>query len=157
MFGNQARPKACFTLWLGLQQRLLTADRLLKWGLEATKICVLCNRVPENHEHLFVLCPVARTLWARILTWSNKGMFNVVHWEDFMKWSVASSKGKGQQAQICKMIINAEVLHTLWRERNQRIFEKKSVTVERLAKDLAYVCTVRAPTGSQVLVQNFSF
>ena len=43
MFNNAARPKAYFTMWIMINQRLVTVDRLAKWGVEVEKTCVLCK------------------------------------------------------------------------------------------------------------------
>ncbi|KAH0698462.1 hypothetical protein KY284_012677 [Solanum tuberosum] len=103
MFGNQARPKARFIMWLTLQQRLLTTDRLIKWGD----------------------CPVST-------------------WEEILAWSIKRAKGKSQTAKLFKMVFT-EYTYAIWIERNQRLFEQKSKSVETIAKDLAYICNVRAP------------
>ena len=41
MFNNVARPKAYFTMWIMMNQRLVTVDRLAKWEVEVEKTCVL--------------------------------------------------------------------------------------------------------------------
>ena len=56
MFNNAARPKAYFKMWIMMNQRLVTVDRLAKWGVEVEKTCVLCCHDPnpgrEWHPHL---------------------------------------------------------------------------------------------------------
>ncbi|XP_060216693.1 uncharacterized protein LOC132644134 [Lycium barbarum] len=155
-FGNKARPKACFVMWLCLQQRLLTADRLLKWDIEASPTCVMCQQDPESHEHLFVTCTVAKTLWAKVLRWSNNQLCIATTWNEFVQWGISSAKGKAQQAQLFKMVF-AECTYALWTERNQRLFESTSRHVDQLAKDLAVICTVRVPPGLQTLIHSFQF
>ncbi|XP_060182758.1 uncharacterized protein LOC132612661 [Lycium barbarum] len=54
MFNNGARLKAKFTLWLQLQNRLPTTDRLQKWGLAVDWKCKLCNVYMETRDHLYV-------------------------------------------------------------------------------------------------------
>ncbi|XP_069143464.1 uncharacterized protein [Solanum lycopersicum] len=54
MFNNAARPKSYFTMWIMLNQRLMTVDRLAQWGIEVEKICVMCKREEETAEHLFI-------------------------------------------------------------------------------------------------------
>ncbi|KAK4734610.1 hypothetical protein R3W88_008871 [Solanum pinnatisectum] len=39
-----------------------------------------------------------------------------------MSWTVKSSKGRSQDAQILKMVYS-ECIHAIWLERNLRIFE----------------------------------
>ena len=63
MYSNAARPKAYIIMWLMMNQKLSTVDRLVRWGLEIEKTCVLCKNVDETKEHLFLQCQFARKLW----------------------------------------------------------------------------------------------
>lgn len=56
MYHNQARPKAMFTMWLQVQGRLLTTDKLLKWGIQTDDTCILCKTTLKNRDHLFAEC-----------------------------------------------------------------------------------------------------
>lgn len=44
------------SLMLQMHGRLLTAERLAKWGLEINAQCVLCQISNETKEHLFLDC-----------------------------------------------------------------------------------------------------
>ena len=63
MFNNAARPKAYFTMWIMMNQRLVTVERLSQWGVVVEKTCVLCKNADENVEHLFMQCNFARRMW----------------------------------------------------------------------------------------------
>ena len=41
MYSNAARPKAYITMWIMMNQKLSTVDRLTQWGIEVNKVCVL--------------------------------------------------------------------------------------------------------------------
>ena len=41
MFNNAARPKAYFIMWIMLNQKLATVDRVAQWGVAVNKNCVL--------------------------------------------------------------------------------------------------------------------
>ncbi|XP_075096194.1 uncharacterized protein LOC142174312 [Nicotiana tabacum] len=60
VFNNAARPKSKFTLWLQLHGRLLTTDRLVKWGMIIDTQCVMCRNAVETHEHLCWECTLAK-------------------------------------------------------------------------------------------------
>lgn len=143
-------------MWLCLQQRMLTADRLIRWRIEVTQTCVLCHQDPESHEHLFVHCPVAKALWTRVLMWINRLIFNATNWDDFPVWSINHAKGRAQPAQLFKMVF-VECIYSLWIERNQLLFEKRSKIVDLMANDVAYICLVRASPGLQTLVHRLQF
>ncbi|XP_059277759.1 uncharacterized protein LOC132031906 [Lycium ferocissimum] len=72
IFQNAARPKAKFTLWLLMHGRLLTTDRLHKWGVPVDLSCVFCHNHDESREHLFVECIYGQSLWSRLLTWIQR-------------------------------------------------------------------------------------
>lgn len=111
IFGNQARLKACFTMCLCLQQRLLSTASLIRWGVEANPTCVLQG--PESHEHLFVHCPVAQSLRSRVLRWINRLDCLATNQDDFVLWNIRQAKGKSHPSQLFKMVL-AECTYALW-------------------------------------------
>lgn len=58
VWSRMSQPKHRFFLWLGLQRRLLTKERLLKLQVYVKNInCCLCvDQVNETHQHLFMDC-----------------------------------------------------------------------------------------------------
>ena len=62
MYRYAARPKAYITMWIMMNQKLSTIDRLTQWGIEVDKVCVLCKNAEETIEHLFLQCQCARKL-----------------------------------------------------------------------------------------------
>nr|XP_009789230.1 PREDICTED: uncharacterized protein LOC104236881 [Nicotiana sylvestris] len=53
MFKNLARPKALFSMWLIIQERMMTTDRLIIWNINVDPICIFYGNHPETHAHLF--------------------------------------------------------------------------------------------------------
>lgn len=147
MYGNQTRLKACFTVCLCLQQRLLSTDRLIRWGVEANPTCVLQG--PESHEHLFVHCPVAQSLRSRLLRWIHRLDCLATNQDDFVQWNVKHAKGKSHPSQLFKMVLPNVLM--------PYEFENKRKMLDSMAKDPAYMCTVRAPTGLQAFVHILQF
>ncbi|KAK6791910.1 hypothetical protein RDI58_010991 [Solanum bulbocastanum] len=60
IFANSARPKAIVTMWLQLQRKLPTNDRLASWGMHINQQCKLCQHDLETRDHLFVYCEFTR-------------------------------------------------------------------------------------------------
>lgn len=57
-----------FILWLALQNKLNTVDRLLKWGIQVSTECVLCEtQVMQTHDHLFFGCIYSCKIWQTLL------------------------------------------------------------------------------------------
>ncbi|XP_019239539.1 PREDICTED: uncharacterized protein LOC109219536 [Nicotiana attenuata] len=153
-FGNNARPKAQFIVWLQMQGRLLTVDRIASWGVSVDHECKLCNNQNKTRDHLFVECPYSIKVWEGVLKWMQVPSFRTTQWELIGKWIIQRTKGKSQQAQIFKMAYT-EWVHAIWIERNQRRFEMRSRKAEQLVKEIAYVCNIRAPTRIKEKVQQF--
>ena len=55
--------KAKLTLWLTLNNKLLTWDNLQKRGWIGPSRCALCNSDEETVSHLFNLCSYAELVW----------------------------------------------------------------------------------------------
>ncbi|XP_060210813.1 uncharacterized protein LOC132637793 [Lycium barbarum] len=136
IFNNNARPKAKFIMWLHFHGRLLTADRLLKWGIQADPKCVLCLTHDENQEHMFVQCPYTRNLWGNLLVWLQRPQMNAPTWDHYINWTISNAKGKSLHARSFKIIL-AECVYSTWIERNARRFEGKSTAYENIAKGIA--------------------
>ncbi|XP_019262453.1 PREDICTED: uncharacterized protein LOC109240278 [Nicotiana attenuata] len=66
MFKNDSRLKEIFIMWLQLQGRLATTDRLVRWGLTMDTTCTLCQTQLETREHLFVECEFAKAIWMKM-------------------------------------------------------------------------------------------
>ncbi|XP_074288645.1 uncharacterized protein LOC141613800 [Silene latifolia] len=50
-------PKHSFIGWLAIQDKLLTKDRLLKFGVLQDEKCELCLDHIKDHQHLLYTCP----------------------------------------------------------------------------------------------------
>lgn len=59
-------PKHSFILWLAVQNRLSTQQRLLSWGFINTMKCGLCGANVEDMDHLFFLCSFSKSVWAEV-------------------------------------------------------------------------------------------
>ncbi|XP_075083705.1 uncharacterized protein LOC142167450 [Nicotiana tabacum] len=156
MYKNDARPKAKFIMWLQLQDKLLTTDRLAKWGIALDLECVMFHTQPESRNHLFMDCDFTRAVWNRILLWLQKQERPTIGWDQHVAWIIQNVKGRTQQAHIFKSVY-AECVYAIWMERNQRIFEKKSRNWEIIAREIAYLSNVRASHGVQNLLHSMLF
>ncbi|XP_060192557.1 uncharacterized protein LOC132622055 [Lycium barbarum] len=156
MFQNTATAKAKFTMWLHFHGKMLTSDRLIKWGISADPRCVLCQKLNKTRNHLFAECHYTRGLWNRVLTWLNRAPYTATTEAQYMNWLLSHSRGKSQNAAVFKMVL-AEIVHGVWTERNLRIFEKRSRSIEESARLVACTCNIRAVTGTRMLLQRLVF
>lgn len=152
MFRNEARPKATFTMWLHLQDRLLIGERLSKWGILVDAGCAFCQERVESRSHLFCECDFVRNIWCRVMSWLQRQRYAAKSWDQHLKWAIQNGKGRSQEAKMFKLVY-AETIHAIWLERNQRILEKESKEGERLAREIAYICNIRASENIRKLLQ----
>lgn len=111
-------PSKCkFFIWLLLQNRIWTADRLLQRGWPNEYFCPLCVRNLETVNHLITECPYSRALWTKVASWSTWFL-------GLSEGAVANSPGLYSMTML--------VVWMIWRERNNRIFRGESNTVQRL-------------------------
>ncbi|XP_059310476.1 uncharacterized protein LOC132061833 [Lycium ferocissimum] len=128
--------------WM-VQNRLMTVDRLLKWGISVDPLCVLCAVENENRDHLFLHCIFTQNLWRRLKRWLRLNWPDRGNWELHMKEVLTRTKGKTTQASLLRMVYT-EYVNAVWRERNMRVFEKRQQTEETIARDIACTCNIRA-------------
>ncbi|KAK4365358.1 hypothetical protein RND71_016716 [Anisodus tanguticus] len=121
MYLNAARPKVRFTLWLHIQNKLLTTDRLHKWGLPGDLHCPLCHVHYESRDHLFVYYDYVRKPWYMLQYWMQLTPIQFHTWDHHLAGMIKRVKGKTRTIQILKMVYT-EFVHCLWIERNMRIF-----------------------------------
>ncbi|XP_039054052.1 uncharacterized protein LOC120196280 [Hibiscus syriacus] len=92
--------------------------------------CVFCGAAMETRNHLFFDCPTASSLWPAVFS-LNGLQNNLLSWNDLLAWAAAKWKGKSLLTYILKIAYNA-LIYSLWEERNKRIFQERSRTIEDL-------------------------
>ncbi|XP_059295709.1 uncharacterized protein LOC132049067 [Lycium ferocissimum] len=156
MHQNIATPKAIFTMWLQFHGRLLIADRLTSWDMPVEPLCSLLNQLPGTRDHLFAECAFTTHPCARISLWLHIPASPARSWIEMHQWVISYTKGRTFQAKLYKFIY-AEFIHTVWLERNARVFEKKESSVEMLARQVACFSNIRAKGYLKVLLSKCKF
>ncbi|KAL5146890.1 putative ribonuclease H protein [Glycine soja] len=119
LYGNTARPRANFILWLACHGRLSTKDRLCKYGMIDDKSCCFCSE-EESMNHLFFVCDNSKRVWMEVLQWVQI-RHDPSDWPNELHWLTHHTKGKGTRAAVLKMAI-AETIYEIWNIRNNKIF-----------------------------------
>lgn len=57
-------PKVCNFLWKTLHNRLSVGENLLKRKVDIDNVCHLCEDQNESVKHLFIICPLALSIWS---------------------------------------------------------------------------------------------
>ncbi|XP_019238100.1 PREDICTED: uncharacterized protein LOC109218205 [Nicotiana attenuata] len=142
MFKNLARPKVMFAMWLIIQERMMTIDRLIKRNINVDPICIFCGIHPETHAHLFCECTVTTGLWAEIFNWLHIQM-QIKTWDHLVSWFVEKTKKKFVEGQLLRLVL-AETLYSIWTKRNHRIFDKVNRDSKSIIREIAYICNIQA-------------
>nr|XP_016511837.1 PREDICTED: uncharacterized protein LOC107828951 [Nicotiana tabacum] len=143
-------------MWLQCQDKLLTVDRLLSWGLNVQAMCALCQSHNETRNYLFAERRYAQAIWNRVSKWAQQQLYGGSNWELQFHEIIKSIQGKTTKAKLIKMIY-AEVIYTVWKERNSRVFEGVDRDCEGVAKEIACVCSCRATGALKYLMQKLVF
>ncbi|XP_020254288.1 uncharacterized protein LOC109831370 [Asparagus officinalis] len=121
---NLNYPKHSFVLWLAVQNRLLTQDKLIRRGIIQVNSCSLCaGAETESRDHLFFKCDYSREVWNGVMDWL-KYKWRACEWNLLMDWYNCRLKGKGFKQRTKRMALAATV-YCIWKERNSRIFKQK--------------------------------
>ena len=125
----QAIRRHAFFVWLVIQDRLDTQEKLIKWGLINSMSCVFCRASIEDRNHLFFSCKFTAGIWRRILRLC--GNYRIPRcWENEFLW-VMGAKGKSFTSIIKRIAWGATIYH-LWRQRNSRIHENVYLSDEAI-------------------------
>ncbi|KAL0287038.1 UNVERIFIED_CONTAM: hypothetical protein Sangu_2709100 [Sesamum angustifolium] len=115
-------PKYSFILWLGLRERMATRDRLA--FLHEDPSCSMCINSKESAKHLFFECPFSSYVWSHIRHWFGitrrmSTFLSAVKWLKKGK-TISSVQNKARHLAL------ACTVYSLWRHRNEIIFEGKT-------------------------------
>ncbi|XP_075076894.1 uncharacterized protein LOC142163500 [Nicotiana tabacum] len=128
-------PKQQFILWMAIQRRLATVDRLANWGIQVTHSCVLCGcDIEETHDHLYFECPYSQSLWSGMLEWLSYRR-KVENWEDEVQWLTTNVNNRNPRKTLLGVVFAAVVYH-IWMKRNERRFQNQRREVKDRAKDI---------------------
>eukprot|EP00253_Pinus_taeda_P032484 PITA_32484 len=124
-------PKISIFLWLLSKNRILTWDNLQKRGFIGPSRCPNCNAQEETSTHLMEACALAAQLWNRVAHCNNRRMDR--------QGDIANILRSWPQVPFQSPILNSLwnlipgfLYWTLWKERNNRIFNNKSRSVDIL-------------------------
>ena len=131
--------KTKFFVWLLLQRRLPTNDRIIKHGGQANPICQLCHIGDETTTHIMAQCSYATEVWNAIAVRTQLCVpttLNIPRIKDW--WTRLCAANSQQLDQHLQAIIYTA--WNLWKERCRSVFDNKaqrpSQLVEVITQDL---------------------
>ncbi|CAG7906585.1 unnamed protein product, partial [Brassica rapa] len=124
---TQGIPRCAFIVWLAVQNRLSTGDRMRTWGIQ--QACVLCGERDETRDHLFFACPYSYTVWDRLACRLVGRRINP-DWQDMLQFIQTGAANQLDQV-IIRLVFQLVVYH-VWRERNKRIHQQGQLGTEQM-------------------------
>ncbi|GKE35893.1 RNA-directed DNA polymerase, eukaryota, reverse transcriptase zinc-binding domain protein, partial [Tanacetum coccineum] len=120
---SQCNPRHAFILWLTIQRRLPTQDRLMAWNKNVQLICPLCNSENDSHDHLFFNCDYSKDVWRQIKSKLKEPNWNS-NWENVIE-AIVNYGCRNTIKSIIQRISIATAIYYIWNERNKRIFTQE--------------------------------
>lgn len=124
----------CF-IWMVHLGKLKTGEHLLRIGVinnHDQALCKFCGRVIESLDHSLLMCQEVWNVWCEILDWWG------INWSTprdlkalFLWWVGTKYKPKIQVIWDC---IPHAILWSLWKLRNEHIFQGKTIIWEDLVE-----------------------
>ena len=126
--------KCRFFLWLLIQCKPPTANRIIQRGGTADAICKLCHCREETTLHMVANCSYAKEVW-RILAQRASITFvqistplsNVKDWWEHL------NKATGLDFVHLRQVLTYGTWN-IWKERCRRVFENKAILADQLAQ-----------------------
>lgn len=146
--GADTLPRHRFILWLTLNQKLATVDRLARWKIDVPKECVLCtSKKEETLTHLFFECEYAKSIWAILLDWLGE-KHSIKRWDKEVQWLTKRANNGRPRAQVMVFLFAATVYCT-WLERNMRRFQKQHTTYARRVREIVLQMHIKGQQKSK--------
>jgi hypothetical protein len=127
-------PKCRFFAWTLLHKKILTANNLMKRGWDNDPICKLCGIEQETPTHLCKDCPYTKEAWENIKQGFQLLALNTVSTNGSLHqfWQKCRRKvDKNQRRKFDGIIVY--FWWNIWKERNRRIFQQKSLNPRQVA------------------------
>ncbi|XP_074297603.1 uncharacterized protein LOC141628345 [Silene latifolia] len=106
-------PKHSFIGWLAIQGRLLTKDRLVRFGVIQDATCDMCLNHAEDQSHLLYHCWFSSQCWAMLKVWLAVDLPGCGILEWCSSWRCRSLMKK---RIVCAAVL--ALVYQLWRVRN---------------------------------------
>ena len=125
--------------WLLILKKLNTQDILQKrqpFLSVSPSWCVMCKQDSESINHLFLHCPLVYRVWIAVIqkfkvSWVLPQDVNQLIEGPFMV-------GREKKTKLMWSLAIHAILWTVWRERNQRIFENKEQSFANIIDSVYY-------------------
>jgi hypothetical protein len=131
IWGAKAENKCRFFCWLMLQDRLPTADRIIRRGGQTNHICQLCHIREESILHMIATCSFSKSVWTKIaMDYSLQPLQDPGHMTLRSWWQSWVDRGRAESNKHLQVLIYT--VWNLWKERCRRVFDNKAMSQVQL-------------------------
>lgn len=119
----RAEGKVNFHVWLVLQNRTWTADRLRARGWDHNPKCCFCDQTIECVFHLYLQCSFAKELWLALKQDFPELQFIADRATSTVEWWADLTKSAATKEKRWDITVAMYTIWNIWLERNQRAFQ----------------------------------
>ncbi|XP_059446512.1 uncharacterized protein LOC132178068 [Corylus avellana] len=136
-----AIPKHAFILWLAVQDRLLTGDRLMKWGYKGEVKCFFCHNQIESRDHLFFECSFSYRIWKFCMHRCHENNSPII-WDEVLKLGISKWGTKTLKGLLCHLVLGS-VIYNLWCTRNELKHSGHPISEEQILRKVLWEVRTR--------------
>jgi hypothetical protein len=125
--------KSKFVAWLVMHNRVLTADNMMKKNWHSNPMCSFCECYQEPTHHILAECNFTEAVWNLVAELFNLPDFVYMHKKGGPSdWFQVLLGGSGNRDKKRKTGILITVWWLIWKERNNRIFDRREKSPHQL-------------------------
>jgi hypothetical protein len=132
LWKSGAPSKVCAFVWQVLLDRIQTKENLCKHGIiqPLHSNCVFCGVNTESNVHLFIHCTTSIKVWYELMKWLG---FVIIAPPNLVSgFGTLMAQGRGKNGKKCLALIWNSFLWSIWKFRNDCVFNNKVVIIEEL-------------------------
>ena len=123
-------PQNCkFFIWLAINNRCWTGDRLAKRGLPHPASCRLCDQ-ERSIQHFLISCVFARQVWFIIFQRLGLSSISPVSTSKFSSWWYWAIKDVPKEMKKGLNSLITLVAWEIWKHRNECVFNGASTSIK---------------------------
>nr|GEU69171.1 RNA-directed DNA polymerase, eukaryota, reverse transcriptase zinc-binding domain protein [Tanacetum cinerariifolium] len=108
--------------------KLMTWDKIAKWGSYDMNVCILCKENDKSHDHLFFKCNFSQTIWRKLKP-LMQFKSNADKWNDIIE-ELTEKHNNDSIWSIVRRLCLAGAVYAIWRERINMIFRDEQCSWE---------------------------
>lgn len=146
-----ATPKFAFIVWIAIQGRLSTGERMKMWNENVDTTCVLCQEPLETRDHLFFECSYSKQIWENLMKGVMRDRYTT-KWDEIVE-ILTKDAGWGKMELFIARYIWQSAIHAIWRERNGRKHDEPprpmTLLIKHLDKNMRNRITIQQRKGDK--------